>query len=71
LLASLHSILEEATRLPPASVFSSHDKLNGAQRLVWRIGYEEVKGSLGVPNGTRQTTERLLSFSIDLLVVAA
>ncbi len=30
-----------------------------------------MTGRIGVPNGTGQTTERPLSFKIDLLVVAA
>jgi hypothetical protein len=30
-----------------------------------------MKEKIGVPNGTQQTTDRPLSFTIDLLVVAA
>jgi hypothetical protein len=41
------------------------------KRLKLRVGYEEIKGRIGVPNGTQQTTGRPLSFVIDLLVVAA
>jgi hypothetical protein len=32
---------------------------------------ERNRGEIGVPNGSQQTTERPLSFTIDLLVVAA
>lgn len=34
-------------------------------------GFCRNRISVGVPNGTHQTTERPLSFTIDLLVVAA
>jgi hypothetical protein len=53
------------------SVSSSRDKLNGMKRLKRRVGYEEIKDGNGVPNGIQQTTERPLSFTIDLLVEAA
>jgi len=36
---------------PPTSVSSSHDKLNGMKRLKQRVGYEEMNGRIGVPNG--------------------
>jgi len=33
------------------SVSSLRDKLNGIRRLKLRVGYEEINGRLGVPNG--------------------
>ena len=41
------------------------------KRLKRQVRYEEMKGGIGVPNGTQQTTDRPLSFAIHLRVVAA
>jgi hypothetical protein len=43
----------------------------GSVLLQNRLCYGVSRNVTGVPNGTQQTTDRPLSFKIDLLVVAA